>query len=59
MANYVRFVVVIAIVVGVVCGEESNELEDVDRNILGLNLPYGRGLVSVRPSRAKWKLRGT
>ncbi|XP_011694432.1 PREDICTED: pigment-dispersing hormone peptides [Wasmannia auropunctata] len=46
MANYAKFVVVIAIIVGVVCREESSELEDVDRNILGLNLPYGRGLDS-------------
>lgn len=45
MANYAKFVVVIAIIVGVVCREESSE--DVDRNILGLNLPYGRGLVSL------------
>jgi len=51
MANYARFAVVIAIIVGVVCGEESSE--DVDRNIFGLNFPYGRGLVSVRPSPSK------
>jgi len=50
MANYARFAVVIAIIVGVVCREESSEVEDVDRNIFGLNLPYGRGLVSVHPS---------
>jgi len=55
MANYARFVVIIAIIVGVVCGEESSELEDVDRNIFGLNrgLPYGRGLVSFRPNPSK------
>ncbi|XP_012524279.1 pigment-dispersing hormone peptides [Monomorium pharaonis] len=46
MANYASFVVVVAIIVGIVCGEESSELEDVDRNMFGLNLPYGRGLDS-------------
>ncbi|XP_071625581.1 pigment-dispersing hormone peptides [Temnothorax longispinosus] len=46
MANYAKLAVVIAVIVGVVCGEEFSELEDVDRNILGLNLPYGRGLDS-------------
>ncbi|KYN08450.1 PREDICTED: pigment-dispersing hormone peptides-like [Cyphomyrmex costatus] len=46
MANYVRFAIIVAITIGIVCGEESNELEDVDRNIFGLNLPYGRGLDS-------------
>ncbi|XP_025991499.1 pigment-dispersing hormone peptides [Solenopsis invicta] len=45
MANYVRFVVVFAIIIGMVCGEESSEIEDVDKNIF-LNLPYGRGLDS-------------
>ncbi|XP_077260329.1 pigment-dispersing factor [Temnothorax americanus] len=46
MANYAKLAVVIAVIVGVVCGEEFSELEDVDRNTLGLNFPYGRGLDS-------------
>ncbi|KYQ48586.1 hypothetical protein ALC60_12365 [Trachymyrmex zeteki] len=47
MANYVRFAVIVAIIIGIVGGEEeSSELEDIDRNILGLNLPYGRRLDS-------------
>ncbi|XP_011876809.1 PREDICTED: protein PDF-like isoform X2 [Vollenhovia emeryi] len=46
MANYAKLAVIIAVIIGVVCGEESSELEDDDRNILGLNLPYGRGLDS-------------
>lgn len=41
MANYIT----IAIIVGIVCGQALS-VEDVDRNLLGLNLPYGRGLVS-------------
>ncbi|XP_011633092.1 pigment-dispersing hormone peptides isoform X3 [Pogonomyrmex barbatus] len=44
MANYTRYAFVIAIIVSIVCGEDSNEFENVDRNLLGLNLPYGRGL---------------
>ncbi|KAG5327324.1 PDH protein, partial [Pseudoatta argentina] len=44
MANYVRLAVIVAIIIGIVRGEESNELEDIDRNILKLNLPYGRRL---------------
>ncbi|XP_018354659.1 PREDICTED: pigment-dispersing hormone peptides-like [Trachymyrmex septentrionalis] len=44
MANYVRFAVIVAIIIGIVRGEESSELEDIDRNILKLNLPYGRRL---------------
>ncbi|EZA58675.1 hypothetical protein DMN91_009007 [Ooceraea biroi] len=47
MANYARYVVaIVVVIVGVVCGQTFNPLEDTDRNILGLNLPYGRGLDS-------------
>ncbi|KAL0132941.1 hypothetical protein PUN28_000584 [Cardiocondyla obscurior] len=46
MANYAKIAIIIAVIVGIVCGDESGELEDVDRNILGLNLPYGKGLDS-------------
>jgi len=56
MANYVRLAVIVAIIIGIVRGEESSELEDIDRNILKLNLPYGRRLVNDRPS--QWQLRG-
>ncbi|EFN61958.1 hypothetical protein EAG_01710 [Camponotus floridanus] len=41
MANYIT----IAIIVGIVCGQALS-VEDVDRNLLELNLPYGRGLDS-------------
>lgn len=46
MANYARYGIAVAIIVGIVCGHAFGVLEDVDRNVLGLNLPYGRGLVS-------------
>lgn len=55
MANYAKLTLVIAVIVGVVCGDESSELEDVDKNIIGLNLPYGRGLVSVQSSECQFK----
>lgn len=44
MANYIA----IAIMVGIVCGQALSVDEDADRNLPGLNLPYGRGLVSIR-----------
>ncbi|XP_029674845.1 pigment-dispersing hormone peptides [Formica exsecta] len=43
MANYA---VTIAIIVGIVCGQALSVVEDADRSLLGLNLPYGRGLDS-------------
>lgn len=47
MANYTRYIVaIVAVVVGVVCGQAFTSLEDTDRNVMGLNLPYGRGLDS-------------
>lgn len=45
MANYARYGLVI-IMLGIVCGQELDALEDVDRNILSLNVPYDSGLVS-------------
>lgn len=48
MANYA---VTIAIIVGIVCGQALSVVEDADRSLLGLNLSYGRGLVSICSSR--------
>ncbi|XP_020293859.1 pigment-dispersing hormone peptides-like, partial [Pseudomyrmex gracilis] len=44
MANYMRYVIALIVIVGVVHGQTL--LEDTDRNVLGLNFPYGRGLDS-------------
>lgn len=46
MANYARCGFALVIMLGIVCGQTLGALEDADRNTLGLNLPYGRGLVS-------------
>ncbi|XP_072751746.1 pigment-dispersing hormone peptides [Anoplolepis gracilipes] len=43
MANYT---VAIAIIIGIICGQALSMVEDADRNLLGMNLPYGRGLDS-------------
>ncbi|XP_012234762.1 pigment-dispersing hormone peptides [Linepithema humile] len=48
MANYAKYVAAIVIIIGVVCEQAfaGSVLEDADRNVLGLNVPYGRGLDS-------------
>lgn len=59
MANYVRYAAAIVIIIGVV-GEQAfadSVLEDADRNVLGLNVPYGRGLVSVRPREVRMEIK--
>ncbi|CAL1687814.1 unnamed protein product [Lasius platythorax] len=43
MANYA---IAIVIIVGIVCGQALSVIEDGDKNLLGLNLPYDRGLDS-------------
>ncbi|XP_029168631.1 pigment-dispersing hormone peptides [Nylanderia fulva] len=42
MANYV---IAIAVIVGIICGQALSLGEDADRNLL-FNFPYGRGLDS-------------
>lgn len=44
MANYA---VTVVIIIGIVCGQALSVIENADRNLLGLNLPYGKGLVSI------------
>ncbi|XP_070161781.1 pigment-dispersing hormone peptides [Polyergus mexicanus] len=43
MANYV---ITTVIIVGIVCGQALSVVEDANRDLLGLNLPYGKGLDS-------------
>ncbi|XP_032686307.1 pigment-dispersing hormone peptides-like [Odontomachus brunneus] len=51
MATYARCGFVLVIMLGIVCGQALGVLEDADRNVLDLNLPYGRELDSEQLAR--------